>query len=143
MSRPNLRKLNPMDFTKMTPERNARIEAAPAADLPKADSYVPNQIAKALHPDVQYLKVARVRAWSPDTKSFFLVPDTEKGTEKLAYFSAGQYLSLSLKIGDSFVTRPYSLASSPKEATIREIGMAPPLFAAARYSSMSGVARFR
>ena len=120
MSRPNLRSLNPMDFTKMTPERNARIEAAPAADLPKADTYVPNQIAKALHPDVQYLKVSRIRVWSPDTKSFWLVPDSEKGTEKLAYFSAGQYLSLSLKIGDSFVTRPYSLASSPKEALAGE-----------------------
>ena len=115
-----LRSLNPMDFTKMTPARNEIIDAAPARALPKASSYLPNQIAAALHPEVQYLKVTRIRVWSPDTKSYFLVPDEEKGTEKLAYFSAGQYISLSMKIGDSFVTRPYSLASSPKEALAGE-----------------------
>ena len=115
-----LKNLNPMDFTKMTPARNEIIDAAPARALPKASSYLPNQIAAALHPEVQHLKVTRIRIWSPDTKSYFLVPDEEKGTEKLAYFSAGQYISLSMKIGDSFVTRPYSLASSPKEALAGE-----------------------
>ncbi len=115
-----LKNLNPMDFTKMTPARNEIIDAAPARALPKASSYLPNQIAAALHPEVQHLKVTRIRVWSPDTKSYFLVPDEEKGTEKLAYFSAGQYISLSMKIGESFVTRPYSLASSPKEALAGE-----------------------
>ena len=28
MAKPNLRKLNPMDFTKLTPVRQAKIEAA-------------------------------------------------------------------------------------------------------------------
>ena len=115
-----LRSLNPMDFTKMTPARNEIIDAAPARALPKASSYLPNQIAAAMHPEVQHLKVTRIRVWSPDTKSYFLVPDEEKGTDKLAYFSAGQYISLSMKIRDSFVTRPYSLASSPKEALAGE-----------------------
>ena len=115
-----LRSLNPMDFTKMTPARNEIIDAAPARALPKASSYLPNQIAAAMHPEVQHLKVTRIRVWSPDTKSYFLIPDEEKGTEKLAYFSAGQYISLSMKIRDSFVTRPYSLASSPKEALAGE-----------------------
>lgn len=31
-------------------------------------------------------------------------------------FKAGQYISVRLKIGESFVTRPYSLSSSPKDA---------------------------
>ena len=116
MAKPNLRKLNPMDFTKMTPNRQAKIEAAPAKPLPSVDSYTPNQLAKALHPDVQHLKVSRIVERGGNAKSIYLVPDTAKGTARLAYFSAGQYLSLSLRIGDSFVTRPYSLASSPKEA---------------------------
>ena len=116
MAKPNLRKLNPMDFTKMTPNRQAKIEAAAAKPLPPVDSYTPNQLAKALHPDVQHLKVSRVVERGGNAKSIYLVPDTSKGTARLAYFSAGQYLSLSLRIGDSFVTRPYSLASSPKEA---------------------------
>ena len=60
MAKPNLRKLNPMDFTKMNPTRQAKIEAAPAAALPDADSYKPNQLANALHPEVQYVKVAQI-----------------------------------------------------------------------------------
>ena len=51
-------KLNPMDFTKMTPTRQAKIDAAPAGPVPAIDSYVPNKIAKALHPGTQYMKVA-------------------------------------------------------------------------------------
>ena len=34
MAKPKLWKLNPMDFTKMNPTRQAKIEAAPAAALP-------------------------------------------------------------------------------------------------------------
>ena len=116
MARPKLWKLNPMDFTKMTPTRNAKIEAAPAKALPPTDSYKPNQLAKALHPGIQYLKVAKIVEESGDMKSFYLEADVEKGTEKLAWFSAGQYLSINLTIGNMKLSRPYSLASSPREA---------------------------
>ena len=109
-------KLNPMDFTKMTPTRNAKIEAAPAKALPPTDSYKPNELAKALHPGVQYLKVAKIVEESSDMKSFYLEADAERGTEKLAWFSAGQYLSIYLTIGNMKLSRPYSLASSPREA---------------------------
>lgn len=109
-------KLNPMDFTKMTPTRQAKIEAAPATPVPAADSYVPNQIANALHPKVQYLKVAKIEEEAGNCKRYYLVPDEEKGTKALAWFSAGQYLSITLKIGNMVLTRPYSLASSPREA---------------------------
>ena len=60
MAKPRLNKLNPMDFTKMTPTRQAKIEAAPTKALPPTDSYKPNQIANALHPEVQYLKVSKI-----------------------------------------------------------------------------------
>ena len=109
-------KLNPMDFTKMNPTRQAKIEAAPAKALPATDSYKPNQLAKALHPGVQYLKVAKIDAYSNDMKTFWLEADAAKGTEKLAWFSAGQYLSISLEVGPVKLTRPYSLSSSPREA---------------------------
>ena len=109
-------KLNPMDFTKMNPTRQAKIEAAPAKALPATDSYKPNQLAKALHPGVQYLKVAKIDAYSNDMKTFWLEADVAKGTEKLAWFSAGQYLSISLEVGSVKLTRPYSLSSSPREA---------------------------
>lgn len=116
MAKPNLRKLNPMDFTKMTPVRDARIEAAPAKQVPPLESYKPNQLAKALHPDVQHLKVARIEAHSDDMKTYYLEADKEKGTEALAWFSAGQYLSVKLEIGSMKLSRPYSLSSSPRES---------------------------
>ena len=108
--------LNPMDFTKMNPTRQAKIEAAPAKELPGLDSYVPNQIAKALHPGTQYLKVAKIIEHSADVKTFWLEANADKGTKALAWFSAGQYLSISLEVGPVKMTRPYSLSSSPREA---------------------------
>ena len=115
MARPKLWKLNPMDFTKMNPTRQAKIEAAPAKELPATDSYVPNKIAKALHPGTQYVKVAKIDDFG-DAKTFWLEANTDKGTEALAWFSAGQYLSVTLEIGSMKLTRPYSLSSSPREA---------------------------
>ena len=123
MSRPKLWKLNPLDFTKMNPTRQAKIEAAPAKELPGLDSYVPNQIAKALHPGTQYVKVAEVVEQSADTKTFWLEADAAKGTEALAWFSAGQYLSVTLEIGSMKLTRPYSLSSSPREALAGRYGL--------------------
>ena len=90
--------------------------AAPATPVPAVDSYVPNQIASALHPTVQYLKVAKIEEEAGNCKRYYLVPNEEKGTKALAWFSAGQYLSVTLKIGNMVLTRPYSLASSPREA---------------------------
>ena len=109
-------KLNPMDFTKMNPTRQAKIEAAPAKPLPATNSYVPNQIANALHPKVQYLKVVKIEEEACNAKRYYLAPNEEKGTKALAWFSAGQYLSITLKIGNMTLTRPYSLASSPRES---------------------------
>jgi len=116
MAKPKLSKLNPMDFTKMTPTRQAKIEAAPANPLPPASSYKPNQLANALHPGTQHLVVDKVVSHGTDAKTFYLAANPAKGTESLAWFSAGSYLSISLAIGSMKLTRPYSLSSSPKEA---------------------------
>ena len=116
-------KLNPLDFTKMNPKRQAIIEAAPAKELPATDSYVPNQIANALHPGKQYVKVAEITVHSDDVKTFWLEADAAKGTKALAWFSAGQYLSVSLEIGTMKLTRPYSLSSSPREALAGRYGL--------------------
>ena len=116
MAKPKMWKLNPMDFTKMNPTRQAKIEAAPAQALPATDSYVPNQIAKALHPGAQYLKVVKIEEEAGNSKRYYLAPNPDKGTTALAWFSAGQYLSITLKIGNMTLTRPYSLASSPRDS---------------------------
>ena len=116
-------KLNPLDFTKMNPKRQAIIEAAPAKELPATDSYVPNQIANALHPGKQYVKVAEIVAHNADMKTYWLEADADKGTKALAWFSAGQYLSVSLEVGPVKLTRPYSLSSSPREALAGRYGL--------------------
>ena len=69
------------------------------------------------------MKVAQILEQSADTKTFWLEADPARGTEKLAWFSAGQYLSVSLEIGTMKLTRPYSLSSSPREALAGRYGL--------------------
>ncbi len=100
-------------FMQIIPRRRGVIERA-SDEFPKYE-YNANVIAKALHPKVQHVIVGDIEELN-GAKRYTLVPDEEAGTEKLAYFSAGQYVSLELPIGDSLLTRPYSLCSSPKDA---------------------------
>lgn len=109
-------KLSRFDFLKMSKTRDEIIAKADAKAVPGLDAYAPNRLAAALHPEVQYVKIADIREHSKDVKTFTFVPDTEKGTKALAYFAAGQYLSVSLKVGDAVINRPYSISSSPKDA---------------------------
>ena len=95
------------------PNRKAVIDRAP--DTEPRYEYNANVVAKALHPDVLHVKVAEVRDLV-NAKLYPLVPDESRGTFELPYYRAGQYISLTLKIGDSLVTRPYSLCASPKLA---------------------------
>ena len=88
-----------------------------ASDAPAKDllDYYPNKLAAALHPKAQYLKVVEIKEFSKDMKSFYLAPDPTRGTDSLAWFSAGQYLSISVDIGGKLFKRPYSIASSPAD----------------------------
>jgi len=116
MSTPNIRSLNKMDFLKVVPNRKQKILEAPATPLPPTSSYKANELAAALHPKCQHLLVADIIEHAKGVKSFILAPDKDSGTENLAYFSAGQYLSITLSVGNVVITRPYSLSSSPKES---------------------------
>ncbi|MBR0137337.1 MAG: iron-sulfur cluster-binding domain-containing protein [Erysipelotrichaceae bacterium] len=100
-------------FMQIIPRRRGIIERA-SAELPKYE-YNANIIARNLHPKAQHVIVAEVEELN-GAKLYTLVPDKEAGTEKLAYFNAGQYISLNLQIGESVLTRPYSLCSSPRDA---------------------------
>ena len=66
--------------------------------------------------ELQYVRVSEIIEETHDTKSFILVPDKEKGTFDLAPFKAGQYINVKIMIDNSFVTRAYSIASSPADA---------------------------
>ncbi len=110
----DIKALKAMKFLSMLSDRQERFEKAKAEFPVFSDNA--SVLARALHPKVQYLKVAEVIQRAEDCKSFVLVPDTEKGTEALAYFGAGKYLTVFETIENMPVTRAYSISSSPKDA---------------------------
>jgi ferredoxin-NADP reductase len=75
-----------------------------------------NKLARQLHPDSQHLVIAEVRDETKTTKTFKLVADPDSGTGELAYFRAGQYVSLRVAVNGVTITRPYSISSAPFEA---------------------------
>ena len=102
-------------FFKMFSDRQARFSSG-SSELPIEKEDHARYLAKALHPRFQYLIVDRITERSEDTKSYTLVPDKSRGTESLAYFSAGKYLTVFETINDMRVSRPYSVSSSPKNS---------------------------
>lgn len=97
-------------FTKMVKKRTSIINAANTKPISPSNV---NINALLLHPKKQIMKIVEVIAETPKVKTFVLkmVNDTLP-----AFFRAGQYVSLKLKIGDSIFTRPYSLSSSPNDS---------------------------
>ena len=104
--------LDMLKFANLGKVRQQAIDAAPAKEI-KAD-YPINNKAKLLHPDYQKLVIDEIIDHADaDAKTYVF----RKADGSLpAYFRAGQYLSLKLQFGESFVTRPYSISSSPKWA---------------------------
>ena len=104
--------LDMLKFKNMAKVREKAIKAAPALEI-TAD-YAINNKAKALHPDYQELVVDKVIDHEGAGAKTFVMRSKDGGP--VAFFRAGQYLSLKLKIGESAVSRPYSISSSPKDA---------------------------
>jgi len=100
-------------FTKLVTQRKKRIENASSKPI---TSDPINDLARRLHPERLNLIISEIRDETKSTKTFKLIADSESGTKDLAYFRAGQYLSLKVDINGVIITRPYSISSSPKEA---------------------------
>ena len=77
--------------------------------------FEPGTAAYSLHPSVQFAKIMRVIDRG-HAKSFVIGPDPARGTKSLAYFRAGQYISILQQIGENRVCKPYSICASPKDA---------------------------
>lgn len=104
--------LDMLKFANLAKVREKVIAAAPAEEV-KAD-YPINNFAKAMHPDFQPLVIDQIiDHTAAGAKTFVLKRSDGKPA---SYFRAGQYISLKLPIEGSFVTRPYSISSSPKWA---------------------------
>lgn len=96
----------------MTEVRRKLIDETPAAPL--VYEYGVNRLAKELHPGYIRAIVAGKTRCSADCWRIRLEPS---GRGAFPYFRAGQFVTLSCKAGSSFLSRPYSIISSPAEAS--------------------------
>ncbi len=95
----------------MTEKRRRLIDETPAAPL--VYEYGVNRLAKDLHPGYTKALIAEKSPCSADCFRIRLKP-ADGGA--FPYFRAGQFVTLSCRAGESFLSRPYSIVSSPKEA---------------------------
>lgn len=104
--------LDMLKFKNMSKVREDYIQAAPANEI-TAD-YPINKKAKLLHPDFQKLVITEIIDHPEAASKTYIFKAKDGGP--LAYFRAGQYISLKMQIGQSFISRPYSICSAPKDA---------------------------
>ena len=94
----------------MVDKRRQLIEESPATPL--VYEYGVNRLARSLHPGIVKAVIENKEKCGTDSCKITL---TAKGG-KFPYFRAGEFITLSCQVKDSFISRPYSIASSPKEA---------------------------
>ena len=70
-------------------------------------------VSREWHPGRLSLVVTQVR---PEGKTAKTIRLERKDGKKLPFFYAGQFIAIELPIGESYVTRPYSISSAPWEA---------------------------
>jgi ferredoxin-NADP reductase len=100
-------------FRRLVPNRKKRI--AKSSSEPITSDPI-NELARQLHPDRQHLTISEIRDETKTARTFKLVADPDSDTRSLAYFRAGQYLSLRVRANGATITRPYSISSAPFEA---------------------------
>ncbi|MBR0451188.1 MAG: 2Fe-2S iron-sulfur cluster binding domain-containing protein [Oscillospiraceae bacterium] len=101
----------------MTQKRRQLIEESPAD--PIVWEYGVNRLAASLHPGFVKAKLCSREPVCADCYRITFKSLREDG--HFPYFRAGQFVTLSARVGDSFLTRPYSIASSPKRAMAGEL----------------------
>lgn len=94
----------------MADKRRQLIEESPATPL-KYEFGV-NRLSKSLHPGVVKATISDKKKCGCDSCKITLTAKEKK----FPYFRAGEFITLSARVKDSFISRPYSIASSPKEA---------------------------
>lgn len=95
--------------SRVTELRKKSIETASAVPDP-VDNI--RAVADALHPDHMEFRVTAVREASPTSRVYRMVSTDGH----IPVFQAGQYVNFRLKIGQSELTRPYTISSAPCDA---------------------------
>ena len=87
--------------------RRDKIQSANGEEVKEDRIY---QLAKSLHPGKIKAVVSDIVSETKDAKRITF------SSKDIPYFQAGNYLTVELEIGNSIVTRPYSIVSSPLKA---------------------------
>ena len=103
-------------FKKLVPNRREALASGSNAPLPK--EYRVNTMAKALHPGEMEVELTGVRHV---TEGMTELTFRRTDADAFPFFRAGQYVSLRGQVGGSLVSRPYSIASSPREALANKL----------------------
>lgn len=100
-----------MGWFKLMKRREEWIAAGDPAKIDLSDK--PAELAKELHPGIIDVIITDIKDETPSTKTF-----TFKAQDgyQLPFFYAGQHISVKFNIGGKWVTRPFSVSSSPMEA---------------------------
>ena len=93
----------------MTEKRRQLIDESSADSL--VYEYGVNRLAKALHPGTFKAKIINKEMCGIDSCKIIFAP-----LDSFPYFRAGQFITLSKRVNDSFLSRPYSISSCPKQA---------------------------
>ena len=98
-------------FSQLTKNRSKHLSSGENKDV-NVDFKV-NKLAHSLHPLYMQAELVKINKLNSTIKEFVFrrIDDS-----KFPFFKAGQYVSLQTKIGESLVSRPYSIVSSPEEA---------------------------
>ena len=99
-----------LQFKNLGKERDKVIDSTPLSDIEYNDPI--KEKADHLHPGKLKVIVEKIIP-RYDAKEYVL---SSLDSSPLPFFKAGSYVSLKLKIGDVYTSRPYSICSSPKEA---------------------------
>lgn len=102
-------------YKKMIPIRRAKL--AQGSDEPLPVTYRVNETAAVLHPGSQQAELTGIVQNTPDTKTYLF------RCERPFFFLAGQYLTLGCEVDKSYVSRPYAISSSPKEALDKKVAL--------------------
>lgn len=105
-------------FKKLVPNRRAALAAG--SDKPLPETYRVNQQAGRLHPGVMEVELTAVRPLAPGMKELTF---RRLDAGAFPFFRAGQYVSLQGRVGESLVSRPYSIVSSPRQAQENKLAL--------------------
>ena len=88
---------------------------ANASPVPHPEDPI-RKLADALHPGKQQFKVTDIRPASPTSTTYRFSPVNGH----IPVFQCGQYVNFYLTIGESVLTRAYSISSAPYEARLKD-----------------------